>query len=461
MAELGAIASIVGLAGAGIKVSFALFDLADRIGSAGDEVKSFATELSLFCSVLQEVDNVLQDTANTRLTPAALSLVEEVTRRCRDVITYIEGIVGSLTKDQNPFDLPSIEWKGRVKWIFKRSKIQVQRQTLESCKSTLQLLLTTLRWSRRYSTPKVAPYAAGPDGDQYQLVAQGLVLAVRSAVNQLRELEEKAENEDVDDGQQSSQRQSPSMTKLFESLTLTKVSSPTSRPNTIRRTSTWLDKLVFEDSTATEAHPGDRWHRFSSATTVNDPLLLLHKWTEARPRRIPNNDDENTPPPVFTSMDFGNKSNGAVMSVTKNTPTAINTKIARVRTFGISPTSTWNVMPDHMPVSAAVALPQLPEPIEEDWSTISRDRWISLMVNELGLGQVMDGYELVVNYGGHERVLSSSEKPFGIFEDLSRYNLNPQLVLRRGDVRNESDSEIQHKSNGVVAVSSMYVGGKA
>lgn len=154
MAEIGAVASIVGLAGAGIKVSFALFDLADRIGSAGEEVKLVATELSLFCSVLQEVASVIQDDDTSQLTPAALLLVNEVTSRCREVVTEIDKIVSSLTKDQSPFDLPSLEWTSRVKWTFKRSKVQVQRQTLESCKSTLQLLLTTLRWSRRYSLPR-------------------------------------------------------------------------------------------------------------------------------------------------------------------------------------------------------------------------------------------------------------------------------------------------------------------
>lgn len=156
MAEIGAVASIIGLAGVGIKVSFALFDLADRIGSAGEEVRLVATDISLFCSVLKEVASVIQEGDTSQLTPAALFLINEVVSHCGEVVTEIDKTVSSLTKDQNlnPSDLPSLEWTRRVKWIFKRSKVQVQRQTLESCKSTLHLLLTTLRWSGRYSLPR-------------------------------------------------------------------------------------------------------------------------------------------------------------------------------------------------------------------------------------------------------------------------------------------------------------------
>ena len=115
-----------------------------------------ATDISLFCSVLKEVASVIQESDTSQLTPAALFLVNEVVLRCGEVVTEIDKTVSSLTKDQNLnlYDLPSLEWTRRVKWIFKRSRVQIQRQTLEGCKSTLHLLLTTLRWSGRYSLPR-------------------------------------------------------------------------------------------------------------------------------------------------------------------------------------------------------------------------------------------------------------------------------------------------------------------
>lgn len=152
MAELGVIASIIALAGSGIKVSIVLFDLADRIGSAGDEVRLLATEVTLFCSVLQAVQIALEDPSGSHYTPAALQLVDQLVRHCISVINEIDNIISSLVKEEGTSDFPSLEWTGRVRWTFRRSKVQVKRQTLESCKNTLHLLLTTLRWSRRFSS---------------------------------------------------------------------------------------------------------------------------------------------------------------------------------------------------------------------------------------------------------------------------------------------------------------------
>lgn len=158
MAELGAVSAIIALVGAGTKVSIALFDLASAVGAAGKELQYIATEVSLFCSVLKELQSTLEDADSYSLTPAAISLARRIADECQAVISEIEGTVNSLRKAQGPSDFPSVDWIDKVKWTFKRSKIQVQRQTLESCKSTLHLFLATTKWGRRQSERKyVAP----------------------------------------------------------------------------------------------------------------------------------------------------------------------------------------------------------------------------------------------------------------------------------------------------------------
>src|SRR5205807_7887782 len=113
---------------------------------------------------------------------------------------------------------------------------------------------------------------------------QGLVLAVRSAVSQLRDLEDQAEHENEADDHPA-QKDSLRLSNLFEGLS-TRTRSPLPHPTpVIRRTSTWLDKLIFDEQPPAEPHPGERLYRFSSATTANDPFVLLQKWTETRPRR--------------------------------------------------------------------------------------------------------------------------------------------------------------------------------
>lgn len=154
MAGIEVIASIIGLAGAGIQVSIALFDLADRIGSAGEEVRLVAIELTLFSNVLEAVRVALDDGEKNNCTPAAYQLIEQVVQHCTTVVEDIRSIASSLKREDGNDFFPSLEWTDRVKWTFKKSKIQVKRQTLESCKSTLHLLLTTMRWSRRFPAVK-------------------------------------------------------------------------------------------------------------------------------------------------------------------------------------------------------------------------------------------------------------------------------------------------------------------
>ena len=48
MAEIGLIASIIGVAGAGAQLSIALFQVAQSIGAAGQETRVIAAEISLF-----------------------------------------------------------------------------------------------------------------------------------------------------------------------------------------------------------------------------------------------------------------------------------------------------------------------------------------------------------------------------------------------------------------------------
>ena len=154
MAELAAISAVVGLVGAGTQISILLFDLASAIGGASKELHYIATEVSLFCSVLKELQFTLEEADRYGLTPAAISLAQRIANECQAVISEIGTTVGSLRKAQGPSDFPSVDWINKVKFTFKKSKIQVQRQTLESCKSTLVLFLTTARWSRRQSQRK-------------------------------------------------------------------------------------------------------------------------------------------------------------------------------------------------------------------------------------------------------------------------------------------------------------------
>jgi len=152
MAEaLGAIASIVGIVGAGAKLSIALFDFAGNIGSAGAEVRAIGTEITLFCSVLQQLERTLAKAQDRRYSISAIETTQKILDQCQFIFEEINGVVGRLQKQKSGEGEVSVDFKGRMRWVFKRAKVQQYRATLESCKITLHLMLTTLEFAERVS----------------------------------------------------------------------------------------------------------------------------------------------------------------------------------------------------------------------------------------------------------------------------------------------------------------------
>lgn len=153
MEAIGAIASIIGVAGAGAKLSIVLFEFASTVGSAGQEVKRIGVEISLFCSVLKQLHSTLTKAKAYRYSLRALDTTQEILDQCQEVFKEIESILNGLRKRgvQSSAE-PSVDLIARVKWTFKRSQVQVLRATLESCKATLHLMLTTLEFAQKIAT---------------------------------------------------------------------------------------------------------------------------------------------------------------------------------------------------------------------------------------------------------------------------------------------------------------------
>jgi hypothetical protein len=166
MAEIGIIASIVGVTAIGAKVSLCLYKFADGVGSAGEDVRRVAVEVSLFCSVLKQLGSTLRRAKAARYSLSALASADQILEECQRVFAEIGDITDGLQRHGPTTGETSINLASRVKWTFKRSRVSVLRSTLESMKATLHLMLTTLDFaervaSRRYAVMiRVASYEA-------------------------------------------------------------------------------------------------------------------------------------------------------------------------------------------------------------------------------------------------------------------------------------------------------------
>jgi hypothetical protein len=163
MAEaIGAIASIFGIIGAGAKLAIVLFDFASGLGSSGSEVRAIAVDISLFCSVLQQLERTLARAKDRRYSISAIETTQKILDHCQFVFSEIDGIVSGLQKHNSGTGEISVDFKARVKWMFKKSKVQVHRATLESCKITLHLMLTTLDFAQKVSARRYVSRVAIP-----------------------------------------------------------------------------------------------------------------------------------------------------------------------------------------------------------------------------------------------------------------------------------------------------------
>lgn len=144
MAELGVLASLVGVVGAGLQLSVALYDFASTLGSAGREIEDMGYDVTLLCAVLKRVQSTLDNPKSTRLSVTAIQTTRDIVGRCRKILDDIKSILSKLRKDgQSDLDIFA-----RVKWTLKRPKVLMLRGSLQSCTTTLHLMLSAIDWAR-------------------------------------------------------------------------------------------------------------------------------------------------------------------------------------------------------------------------------------------------------------------------------------------------------------------------
>ena len=151
MAELGVLANLVGVVGAGLNLSVALYDFASTLGSAGREIEDMGYDITLLCAVLKRVQSTLDSPKATRLSVTAIQTTQDIVNRCQKILDDIKDILKKLRKDGQS----TIDVLAKVKWTLKRPKILMLRGSLQSCTTTLHLMLSTIDWARNATTRQV------------------------------------------------------------------------------------------------------------------------------------------------------------------------------------------------------------------------------------------------------------------------------------------------------------------
>jgi hypothetical protein len=135
----GIVASVIGLASIGCRLSSRLNAAGCDIASAGVEIPSISKEVTMFSLFLKQVGQALQ-AADSVHSSEALETAQEIANECKLVFDEIEGKLDKVTTKRADGSMaPSIQQ--RFKWGFKKGRVQYLLTRLESLKIDLLVML--------------------------------------------------------------------------------------------------------------------------------------------------------------------------------------------------------------------------------------------------------------------------------------------------------------------------------
>ena len=141
------IASIIGVAGAGFRLSLLLNAVATQISNADCDIHSIAKGISLFSLMLKQVGKTMEE-GRTVATQSAIDTATEIRDQSQVVFDEIKNMVDlAQARDENGH-IRSITISQRVKWCFKKQKVHYLLGQLESLKLSLSIMLQILQMGK-------------------------------------------------------------------------------------------------------------------------------------------------------------------------------------------------------------------------------------------------------------------------------------------------------------------------
>ncbi|KAJ4171460.1 hypothetical protein NW754_013228 [Fusarium falciforme] len=264
MDPLSIIAGVAGIATAGVSLVEVLFDTIDSYQNAPKDIVSIARGVQDLSIILDQLKQVLIDGRNMH-TRWFLKSVASAIRQ----IEYVHAEVWELIpRSGSGFE--------RVKWTFRKGKIRDLLNKIETQKSTVQLVCTTLLLAiQQKKVTKHSRRRPGNDSEKYarsrlRRQAENLVKTAHESLLNLTQSSHEEEIEGSSNDTSQSQRQQEPQTPLIDGSPTTptiRVSGPEQDfPNdngdlmpqkTPNETALWVYDMVFLPTAERKAHEGD------------------------------------------------------------------------------------------------------------------------------------------------------------------------------------------------------------
>lgn len=141
------IASVIGVAGAGFRLSLILNAVGHEMATADLEIQKIAKEISLFSLMLKQVGRTME-MAESLVSQSALDAAKEITAQSQTVFNEVKEMVEMSQKRDENGNLRSITIAQRVRWCFKKQRVRYLLGQLESLKLSLSIMLQILLLGR-------------------------------------------------------------------------------------------------------------------------------------------------------------------------------------------------------------------------------------------------------------------------------------------------------------------------
>jgi hypothetical protein len=134
------IATIYGVAGAGLKLSVGLYSILDKYDTALDAIENIASDLNFFAIVLEELGDFLNVSADQSVASDRLiESIEQIMAKCQMLFKEINRMIFRANGDKKS------KIGQRIEWFFKEGKVRNVKAVLDSLKATLGVMLQTLK----------------------------------------------------------------------------------------------------------------------------------------------------------------------------------------------------------------------------------------------------------------------------------------------------------------------------
>ena len=162
MDGIGAAASIISVATAGVQISIKLITLASQISTASERISSIGNDVSLTSGVLRQLGDLMtqkaadNDTGISIFSQGGLETTKSSASMCQRIFEEIDKAMKKASeqlRSKGRFSGSKIKLSRmeKAKWPFLQPSIESLRIDLREAKGTLMLILqvTTLAFSKR------------------------------------------------------------------------------------------------------------------------------------------------------------------------------------------------------------------------------------------------------------------------------------------------------------------------